>query len=143
MDVILTSTALGGELMGRPNEIGKVQPGYFADVILVNGNPLDDISVLSKHQNIEVVIIVRSISLYLIYPEYRFAAFRTVVSINSRQKMVKYGTNLLVISSTRPSGLHKFSSRVQVEILTLSSKISMFLAKIRLCVALMRSDILF
>lgn len=59
MDVILATTAYGGELMARPNELGKVQPGYFADVILVNGNPLEDISVLSNHQNIDVIIIVR------------------------------------------------------------------------------------
>ena len=56
MDVILATTAVGGELMARPNELGKVQPGYFADVILVKGNPLEDISILSNHENIEVVI---------------------------------------------------------------------------------------
>ncbi|KZP22948.1 hypothetical protein FIBSPDRAFT_859157 [Athelia psychrophila] len=56
MDVILATTALGGELMGRPNELGKVQPGFFADVILVNGDPLEDMGVLSNHKNINVVI---------------------------------------------------------------------------------------
>ena len=29
-------------------EIGKLKPGYFADIIAVPGNPLDDISVLAE-----------------------------------------------------------------------------------------------
>lgn len=49
MEAIITATAWGGEIMGRPTELGKVQPGYYADLILVDGNPLDDISLLSKH----------------------------------------------------------------------------------------------
>jgi imidazolonepropionase-like amidohydrolase len=47
MEAILSATALGGEIMMHPDELGKVQPGYYADLILVDGNPLDDISVLT------------------------------------------------------------------------------------------------
>jgi imidazolonepropionase-like amidohydrolase len=46
MEAILSATALGGEIMLRPDELGKVAPGYKADLILVDGDPLEDITVL-------------------------------------------------------------------------------------------------
>jgi len=57
MESILAATALGGEIMMHPNEIGKVQPEFYADLILVNGNPLEDISLLTGHKNIDMVMI--------------------------------------------------------------------------------------
>ena len=36
----------GARLLGWSGEIGALKPGYFADVIAVPGNPLDDISVV-------------------------------------------------------------------------------------------------
>jgi hypothetical protein len=41
----------------RGNELGKVQPGYYADCILVNGDPLEDITVLQDHSRLDVIII--------------------------------------------------------------------------------------
>ena len=58
MESIIAATALGGELMMHGDELGKVLPGYYADLILVNGNPLDDISLLSHHENLDVIMIV-------------------------------------------------------------------------------------
>jgi imidazolonepropionase-like amidohydrolase len=46
MEAILSATALGGEIMLRPDELGKVAPGYKADLILVDGDPLEDITIL-------------------------------------------------------------------------------------------------
>jgi len=57
MEAILAGTALGGEIMMRPDELGKVQPGFYADLILVNGNPLEDITILSNHKNLDLVMI--------------------------------------------------------------------------------------
>lgn len=34
----------GAKLLGWAGQIGELKPGYFADVIAVNGNPLEDIS---------------------------------------------------------------------------------------------------
>jgi imidazolonepropionase-like amidohydrolase len=59
MDAILSATAYGGEIMLHPHELGKVVPGAYADLILVNGNPLDDISLLSHKDNIDVIVMVR------------------------------------------------------------------------------------
>ncbi|WP_060930025.1 metal-dependent hydrolase family protein [Granulicoccus phenolivorans] len=46
MEAILAATAQGGEIMLRPDELGKVRPGYLADLIIVDGNPLEDITIL-------------------------------------------------------------------------------------------------
>jgi imidazolonepropionase-like amidohydrolase len=41
-------TLNGARLLGWQGQIGAIKPGYFADVIAVPGNPLQDISVLEK-----------------------------------------------------------------------------------------------
>ena len=38
----------GAKLLGWQGQIGALKPGYFADIIAVPGNPLQDISVLQK-----------------------------------------------------------------------------------------------
>jgi len=38
----------GAKLLGWQDRIGALKPGYWADIIAVPGNPLDDISVLEK-----------------------------------------------------------------------------------------------
>ncbi|KAF8176448.1 hypothetical protein K438DRAFT_1939421 [Mycena galopus ATCC 62051] len=56
MEAILSATALGGELMLHPDELGKVVPGAYADLLLVNGDPLQDITLLSHKENIDIII---------------------------------------------------------------------------------------
>lgn len=56
MEAILSATALGGEIMLRPDELGKVAPGYLADLILVDGDPLADITVLQDHDKLHYVM---------------------------------------------------------------------------------------
>ncbi|KAJ7689315.1 hypothetical protein B0H17DRAFT_1066878 [Mycena rosella] len=56
MESIISATAYGGELMLHPNELGKIIPGAYADLILVNGNPLEDISLLSHKENLDMII---------------------------------------------------------------------------------------
>lgn len=60
-EALLTATALGGEAMGHPDELGKVQPGYFADVILVDGNPLEDIEILQDTSRLHTIVINGSV----------------------------------------------------------------------------------
>ena len=57
MESILAATALGGEIMGHPDELGKVQPGYYADVILVDGDPLEDITILQDTSRLHTIVI--------------------------------------------------------------------------------------
>jgi len=46
MDAIIAATKLGGEIMGMGNELGQIKVGHLADVLLVDGNPLSDVSML-------------------------------------------------------------------------------------------------
>lgn len=56
MEAIIAATALGGELFGQEHELGKVQPGFYADMILVDGDPLEDITVLQDITKITAVM---------------------------------------------------------------------------------------
>jgi imidazolonepropionase-like amidohydrolase len=40
----------GAKLLRWQNEIGQLKPGFYADIIAVPGNPLDDISVMERVQ---------------------------------------------------------------------------------------------
>ena len=40
-----TATANAAELLGKEKELGSVAPGYFADLVAVDGDPLSDINV--------------------------------------------------------------------------------------------------
>ncbi|MCY3661413.1 MAG: amidohydrolase family protein [bacterium] len=52
METIRAATVLGGEIFGRPDELGRVAPGYLADLLLVKGDPSSDITVLQDHDNL-------------------------------------------------------------------------------------------
>ena len=52
METIRAATTLGGEILQRPDELGRVAPGYLADLLLVNGDPSSDITVLQDHDNL-------------------------------------------------------------------------------------------
>lgn len=56
MEAILSATALGGEIMQMPDELGKVQPGYLADLILVDGDPLTDITIFQDPSKLHAVM---------------------------------------------------------------------------------------
>lgn len=56
MEAILSATTLGGEIMLAPHELGKVAAGYKADLILVNGDPLADITVFQDVNNLRAIM---------------------------------------------------------------------------------------
>ncbi len=43
---IISATSLSAELLGWEDRVGAIEPGMYADIIAVDGNPLDDISEL-------------------------------------------------------------------------------------------------
>jgi imidazolonepropionase-like amidohydrolase len=45
---IQAGTINGAKLLAWPDQIGALKPGYFADIVAVPGNPIDDISALEK-----------------------------------------------------------------------------------------------
>mgnify|MGYP001976371685 CR=1 FL=1 len=55
--VLKQATSLSGELLQLsgprspyPGKIGVIEEGAYADLLLINGNPLDDISILREHE---------------------------------------------------------------------------------------------
>ncbi|MBI5618014.1 MAG: amidohydrolase family protein [Gammaproteobacteria bacterium] len=56
LQAIVSATKLGGEIMGRPDELGLVREGYLADLILVDGDPVRDIRVLQERARILAVM---------------------------------------------------------------------------------------
>jgi imidazolonepropionase-like amidohydrolase len=45
-EALKCATSVGGELMGHPGELGVIKPGALADILLVDGDPLLDQSLL-------------------------------------------------------------------------------------------------
>jgi imidazolonepropionase-like amidohydrolase len=48
MQALQSATLRGGEVMMRPGELGLLKDGYLADLLLIDGDPLADITVLQK-----------------------------------------------------------------------------------------------
>ena len=48
MEAILAGTRNGAELLGWAKDVGAVEPGLFADLVAVKGDPLQDIAVLQQ-----------------------------------------------------------------------------------------------
>ena len=46
MEALLSATQLGGQIMMRGGELGQLQEGYLADLLLVDGDPLANIAIL-------------------------------------------------------------------------------------------------
>lgn len=57
MESIVAATAGVAKLFMREDELGKILPGYYADCILVDGNPLDDITILQDHDKLNMILI--------------------------------------------------------------------------------------
>ena len=53
---LVSATRTNAELLERSNEIGTLEPGKLADLIMVNGNPVDDIAILQDEKNIPLVM---------------------------------------------------------------------------------------
>ena len=55
-EAILSATRTNAELFGLAEEIGTIEEGKCADLIVVDGQPLDDISVLQDAANVRLVM---------------------------------------------------------------------------------------
>ena len=52
MEAIRSATVFGGQIFQREDELGRVAPGYIADLLLINGDPSTDITVLQDHERL-------------------------------------------------------------------------------------------
>lgn len=48
IDVIRSATVIGAEVVRRPGKLGVIEPGAWADLIVVDGDPLKDITLLEN-----------------------------------------------------------------------------------------------
>jgi imidazolonepropionase-like amidohydrolase len=56
LDVIRWATKHGAELMGRAHELGTVEQGKLADLLVVDGDPLTNMSVLNDKTNLLAIL---------------------------------------------------------------------------------------
>jgi imidazolonepropionase-like amidohydrolase len=59
MEAIRSATVSAADLIGRGNEAGSLEPGKWADLIAVKGDPLQDVAILEK-----VVFVMREGKVY-------------------------------------------------------------------------------
>jgi imidazolonepropionase-like amidohydrolase len=56
MEVLLSATKVNAELFRMSDKIGTVQPGKYADLIVVAGNPLENLRVFQNTDNLTVIM---------------------------------------------------------------------------------------
>lgn len=57
IDVLRSATSVNAELLQKPGEIGCIAPGAYADILVLDGNPLNDLTLFQNaDKNIPVVM---------------------------------------------------------------------------------------
>lgn len=57
MEAIVATTKNGASACFMDEKIGTIQPGKYADLLIINGNPLSDINILQHVNNIKMVML--------------------------------------------------------------------------------------
>ena len=55
-EALRCATVVGADLMGMGDELGRVKEGFIADLLLVRGNPLEDVSLLQRQENLAMIM---------------------------------------------------------------------------------------
>lgn len=55
-EILKSATSVNAELMMMAGKLGVVAEGAFADIIALDGNPLEDLSVLERHDQIRFIM---------------------------------------------------------------------------------------
>ncbi len=56
MEVLLSATRVNAEIFRMERDIGTVEPGKYADLIVVKGNPLKDLRVFQNTDNVQLIM---------------------------------------------------------------------------------------
>jgi imidazolonepropionase-like amidohydrolase len=56
METLVAATKHGGEIMGMPGQLGVVQKGALADLLIVDGDPLADIAILQDRSKLRMIM---------------------------------------------------------------------------------------
>ena len=50
IDILRSATSINAEIAQQGGVLGQVRPGYAADLIVLEGDPLTDLSVFERHR---------------------------------------------------------------------------------------------
>jgi imidazolonepropionase-like amidohydrolase len=56
MEALVSATKVSAEALGIEDLVGSIETDKFADLLVVDPNPLEDISVLRERSNIKMVM---------------------------------------------------------------------------------------
>ena len=56
METLISATRWGGQMMMRAKELGEIREGYLADLLLVDGDPLSNISILQDRSKLLAIM---------------------------------------------------------------------------------------
>jgi imidazolonepropionase-like amidohydrolase len=56
LEAIEAATRVNAQVLGLAKEFGTVEEGKHADLVVVQGNPLDDIGLLLNRDNVHLVV---------------------------------------------------------------------------------------
>lgn len=59
MEILVAATVTNAKILGMAEKLGRVQPGYLADIVAVRANPLEDVNTLK-----EVVFVMKEGTIY-------------------------------------------------------------------------------
>jgi imidazolonepropionase-like amidohydrolase len=63
-EVVAAATIVNAEMMGLKGQIGVIAPGALADLVVVDGNPLEDLTPLVEGQGARILLIVKGGEIY-------------------------------------------------------------------------------
>ncbi|MBL8647179.1 MAG: amidohydrolase family protein [Sphingosinicella sp.] len=55
-EILRSATSVNAALLGMEGKLGTITQGAFADLLVVDGNPLEDISIFEQHDRIALIV---------------------------------------------------------------------------------------
>ncbi|MGW1783379.1 amidohydrolase family protein [Streptomyces sp. NPDC002143] len=55
-EALRAATRHGGQIMGMEHELGLIRPGFLADLVLVDGDPLEEIAILQDRDRLAAIM---------------------------------------------------------------------------------------
>jgi imidazolonepropionase-like amidohydrolase len=56
MEVLLSATQINAQIFRMESEIGSIEPGKYADLLVLKGNPLKDLRLFQNQDNLLMIM---------------------------------------------------------------------------------------